>query len=121
MSYIYLQNNKYVYDDCKYLIYRDGVYYPAKLLNFSNIRLNGTVTSTNSEVTVLTLDVNAYVSDITIFLYGDNTVKCYCDDEYITDVTCMGTFNVNRYVKQFKETVTRSYNDIQFVGLLYYI
>ena len=122
-SSIFLIDNKYVYKNPSYLIYRDGLYYPAKMSNYSGM-LSLKDKSHNVEYTVLTKSLNAYISDVITYhyIYSLNstvgqyiTLKCYADDELVHEVTFrrsinyaypMTTFFINKHVNVYKETIT---------------
>lgn len=122
---IYMNNNKYTYSSASdSIIYRDGQYYPAtfKVLQKQS-GVNRTITaSAGEDIPFQEFNIDAYVSDMTIFYYLDchnisatsAIVKCYCDDvlEFTMDFTGgsmynypMGSFNINKYVGTFRNTI----------------
>lgn len=124
---IFQKDNKYTYESrnqASSLIYKDGTYYPATFTQWSNVTYLNNFTA-NTETNIFSHEFNCYVSDIVTYHYlssialkaGNSiTLKCYADDQLCKTVLVhkgtldyaypTTTFNINKYVGIYRETLT---------------
>lgn len=128
---ILLKNNKYKYistEDSSSLIYKDGYYYPARFTQVSKTFKQEGRDIVNKEIPLYAYTINSYVSDIITYHYlrvttsvsniiNNIEINCYVDDELINKINFYpqyelttyayptATFNINKYVHIYKETL----------------